>query len=689
MRNYYVAANGNDSADGSQGAPFKTIGKVNSLSLVAGDKVLFNSGDIFYGNLIIKNSGVSGNPIYYGAYGTGAKPIITGFTVQTLTQVGNLYTSNVQTNMVLMDGVFQAYGSTDYFTVSSAGTNSITGTFNVPNCVGGEVVWRPKHWVLWRGTITQQTSNTITYSAFPSSSGGPVYPAVKGYGFFFQNHPSLCTAAGQWACNAGKLSINLDNPNRIVKAATIADLITASGKSFVTFEGISFQGANNDLVNLISCSNFTFNNCEILYGGLYGIFGNGTSPNLTVTNCEIGWILSNAIFASSGSSTWTIVDNKIHDIGFVAGMGGSGEGQYFVIRDVKNSKVTGNKITKFGYVGINFQGQNNLIDKNYLDTFGTVKDDGSGIYCGGQNNTGTKITNNIVLNGLGASKGTPDSDNRMHGIYVDDGASNIEIANNTIAYCGGGGIYLHNAHEINIHDNICFDNKTSQITYYNDGNTIGGISLNNNIFFAKSSSEFVHRSSGGSASPKDFFSQADNNFWCRPSNENGSFSSLVPSRSDNLGTWKSFTGKEANSKITPAGGANAILSYNETDAVKSFPTGYVDLFGTETAIQPFSGNVVIPGTAPVPTIFKNVAQSKSFTRNNCTGGATGSAVVYAVPAGKYTSTVSQAAADQLAIDDVNNNGQNYANLNGTCTPPVKTITKVVIYYSDGSTVTQV
>ncbi len=101
------------------------------------------------------------------------------------------------------------------------------------------------------------------------------------------------------------------------------------------------------------------------------------------------------------------------------------------------------------------------------------------------------------------------------------------------------------------------------------------------------------------------------------------------------------------------------------------------------------------GTAPdlgafetgtvTPTTYSNVAVSKSFQKNNCTTG-TGSSVIYAVPAGKYTSTVSQAAADQLATDDINNNGQNWANINGTCTG--RTITKVVIYYSDGTTNTQ-
>jgi len=57
-------------------------------------------------------------------------------------------------------------------------------------------------------------------------------------------------------------------------------------------------------------------------------------------------------------------------------------------------------------------------------------------------------------------------------------------------------------------------------------------------------------------------------------------------------------------------------------------------------------------------------KSQTFTRNNCGSCATGSSVLYTATA---TSAVSQADADSKAQTDLNVNGQNYANLNGTCT----------------------
>lgn len=66
-------------------------------------------------------------------------------------------------------------------------------------------------------------------------------------------------------------------------------------------------------------------------------------------------------------------------------------------------------------------------------------------------------------------------------------------------------------------------------------------------------------------------------------------------------------------------------------------------------------------------VYYNSAISQSFTRNNCGSNAIGNAYTYSVPANQYPSTISQADADQQAQNDINTNGQNMANANGTCT----------------------
>ncbi len=63
----------------------------------------------------------------------------------------------------------------------------------------------------------------------------------------------------------------------------------------------------------------------------------------------------------------------------------------------------------------------------------------------------------------------------------------------------------------------------------------------------------------------------------------------------------------------------------------------------------------------------NIAKSGTYTRNNCGSGYTGGSYTYTVAAGTYSSTVDQPTANALAQTDVDNNGQNAANIYGTCT----------------------
>jgi hypothetical protein len=65
-------------------------------------------------------------------------------------------------------------------------------------------------------------------------------------------------------------------------------------------------------------------------------------------------------------------------------------------------------------------------------------------------------------------------------------------------------------------------------------------------------------------------------------------------------------------------------------------------------------------------IYANETKSQTFFKNNCTGGKEGTSVKYTIPAGTYFSNLSVAAANNLAFDDINANGQNYANQNGLC-----------------------
>lgn len=74
---YYVdSVGGNDAWSGkSSGQALKTLTKVNTLALVAGDSVFFRRGRTYIGGVNAR-SGSASAPVKYGAWGEGALPVI-------------------------------------------------------------------------------------------------------------------------------------------------------------------------------------------------------------------------------------------------------------------------------------------------------------------------------------------------------------------------------------------------------------------------------------------------------------------------------------------------------------------------------------------------------------------------------------------------------------------------------------
>ncbi|MFT5251577.1 MAG: hypothetical protein ACI87N_000561 [Flavobacteriales bacterium] len=77
---YYLDAdNGNDNNDGiSTQTSWKSLAKISTTALSPGDIICFKKGNRFNGHFVVNGSGSSLNPITITAYGSGAKPIITG-----------------------------------------------------------------------------------------------------------------------------------------------------------------------------------------------------------------------------------------------------------------------------------------------------------------------------------------------------------------------------------------------------------------------------------------------------------------------------------------------------------------------------------------------------------------------------------------------------------------------------------
>lgn len=93
---YYVSSStGNDTNSGTSiSSPWKSLDRINTATLNPGDQVLFKAGDTFLGQLNVDHSGTEANPIKFGKYGTGEKPIIDGANASGGAYLAAIYVNN-------------------------------------------------------------------------------------------------------------------------------------------------------------------------------------------------------------------------------------------------------------------------------------------------------------------------------------------------------------------------------------------------------------------------------------------------------------------------------------------------------------------------------------------------------------------------------------------------------------------
>ncbi len=107
--NYYISNNGNDSFMGTTpGFAWKSISRLNSQKLRAGDSVFFRAGDTWRETLYISSSGKKDAWIFYGRYGSGPNPEILG------SDSVKIWVKTDYQNVWKAEGSFKNFGSHKY-----------------------------------------------------------------------------------------------------------------------------------------------------------------------------------------------------------------------------------------------------------------------------------------------------------------------------------------------------------------------------------------------------------------------------------------------------------------------------------------------------------------------------------------------------------------------------------------------
>ena len=647
---YYVSSSGNDTNNGlSSSSPWKTIAKVNSAfsTLKPGDRVLFNRGNTFYGTLKITKSGSAASPIIIGSYGTGEKPIITGFTaISAWTDEGNgIYSKAIgcesSTEMVTVNGTQYGMGrypnAGKWLTVDShSGDVSITDAdlnASVINWTNAEIVQRkPNLFTIDRNKITKHTNQTLIYNG-----NGDKPPSDK-YGYFIQNDIKTLDSFGEWYYNTGTSTFYMyfgtSNPtDYVVQISSITDLVIfTSGANYITFDNFSFKGANHNALYLTSNNYITLQNCNIDFSGNNGIRGyvaeHFTAINNNINHSNNIGIFLNGWYVHYASISKNTIKNSGLIPGHVQSVFGSGCGLFVAPGDYQI--IENNQIYGSGYCGIAYGGNGSIIRNNFIDTFCTILEDGGGIYYGGQKESSNMVvTNNIVINGVGSVEGKPVGTALMAaGIYMDYYTTGgVKISNNTVANCSWIGLLISGSQNLEVTNNTVFNSKNcvqlQEIAGL--GSPLRNITMNGNIFFAKDATQtpmFLQSTTNDFAQLGAF----DNNYYARPLDNAKPIWPVInwSGTPKTLTEWQTLYGKDANSHISPIAlkdTANIDFYYNSTNADKviTLDLPMIDVKGAKyvnsITLMPFTSVVLMVDPTPdqlvIPVYTSSVVENST------------------------------------------------------------------------------
>ena len=651
-KNYYVSSNGNNSNDGlTEVTSWQTIAKVNSFIFGWGDCILFKRGDTFYGSIVVSRSNLN-----FGAYGSGAKPIITGLSTVTgwVNLGGNIWEAPITqapigVNLVLRDGTIQQIGrypNTDatnggYLTYTAATSTSITGPelSTKTNWTGAEVAIRLNRWDIRRQIVTSHSGGVIS---FASNSEIP----RLNYGYFFQRDARTLDKDGEWWHNekGNKLRMFFGNNNPAlynIQIATIDTLIFNKFLNNLTISDLSFYGSGKTSIFSYGGLQVTIKNCDVINSGAEAITAR-FALNFTVDNCTTTNSLGSGIKTLNNENEIcnVLVKNcTTTNTAYIVGMETSGvhnSGAGIACERGDGIAIQNNTIINTGYVGIIWQGNNVSIKYNYINTFCTLRDDGGGIYTvenAGSNlptRTNRKIISNIMINGRGNNNGTnKPNGNSARGLYFDLGTRSVLADSNTVANVVGGGFHGNNNASLTITNNVFFNTNGYSSQRFADAPSVRNMTIKKNIVYPY---KFEYRNLGinspATTKEADILAMGliDSNYY---SLRNGIDTSLltVTTNADGKGYLEGFfgfpyltgtIGVEKNSINVVNTGALEYNASNTPIIVQFSGLSKKDVFGNvynnSVTIPAWSSKVLIPNgtTTPNKTPIVNAGSDKTI-----------------------------------------------------------------------------
>jgi hypothetical protein len=454
----FVSAGG--TGNGRSAATAMDFARLKKSNLAHGDSVLLKRGEVFYGELAVSAG------VYFGGYGTGASPVITGLkqVIGWRRHAGNIFVASFNApapvSLVLLNGVPVGMGrfpNSGYFPYTGhAGKTSLTGAAiqDLPfTATGAEAVVRKERWILDRHSISAHNGAVLQFVDGSPDGGNNGREGVDKNGFFLQNHLQTLDKESEWWYDktSKRLFMVLADADQLVQVSAVSKLVDIGQKNDISFAGLDFIGSAVHAISMDGSKNISFTGCRFLYHGQTGIYGIRTT-RLTVTNSVIRHCLNNGIWIEWEGKNTRLVNVMVADCGTIAGAGRSGDAaQQGISVSGDGTVIRRCTVLRTGYNSIHFSGSRVTVEENRIDSFCLVKDDGAGIYNfegEGQKVRDRTIRNNTILHAVGAFEGAERYDYEAYGkaasIYLDGDSHETEVSGNVIGYGPWVGFFVNN-----------------------------------------------------------------------------------------------------------------------------------------------------------------------------------------------------------------------------------------------------
>ena len=632
--NYYFSNAGNDNNTGTSSSfPFKTIDKLNTLVLIAGDSILLHCGDIFRGQINIAASGNSSNYIVFASYGSGNKPIISGANaINNWVLNGNRYEAALTTkpnNFFANDKeqtIARYPNNNQYLTLDSAQKTYLKdaslSSVSSNNFTGAWVCVHTAQWCWEKSAISSFTgTNKIAYKT-------PMHlAAINNYGYFIYDNINLLDTANEWKYDSAAATIYYipasgANPNnQSCEAAVYSNGIAInSNASYIIISNIQFEKQMNAGVSIGSINNRYIKMSDCVFARQYNYGCSDKGKYNEISHCSFSDIDGIAMFINGSGCNSTIHHNNLTQTGLVRnnGIGQEINGTAIKVAFGDSCLIHHNTIDSAGYCGISVDGTYNTIEKNIISNVMLCNNDGGALKSFGGASHHNIFQNNFVTTSDGNRDGAYQANFITPAIYFDFNVNNSIIKNNTVYGRTQKGIFQNAGDSSNtIEGNIIYGaNVGIDLNSSNLQPTlIKNMNIKKNVFWLKNKTDYVFRQIDTSGNYN--YGNIDSNYYFQPYS---SVDSLIfrlnglQLKPYSLSNWRS-AGNDIHTTTNnfrwAIGTDSSAIFINATDnAVAQNLQGYMwkDLDGnivSSLTLQPWTSKVLIKTTTVLPVDITN------------------------------------------------------------------------------------